>query len=249
MLFPYLLKQMIRHGTLRYIDPRGRRHTFGDGEAPRATLRVKSKAVERKLVINPPLAFGEAYMDGSIDFEDSSLADVLDVTARNYDKLENHWLVTLGFALSRNTRRLQQYNPIGKARQNVAHHYDLSGELYDLFLDRDRQYSCAYYTSPDDDLEVAQENKKRHVAAKLLLDRPGLRVLDIGSGWGGLGLYLAQVGDCDVTGVTLSVEQQKVSQARAQLSEMHDRLRFVLRDYREDEGRWIHISSATPELM
>jgi cyclopropane-fatty-acyl-phospholipid synthase len=116
----------------------------------------------------------------------------------------------------------------------VTHHYDLSGELYDLFLDSDRQYSCAYFETPEDSLEDAQLQKKRHIAAKLLLDRPGLTVLDIGSGWGGMGLYLAQIAGCRVDGLTLSAEQHARSQARARAVGLADRVRFHLRDYREE---------------
>jgi cyclopropane-fatty-acyl-phospholipid synthase len=141
----------------------------------------------------------------------------------------------------RQFRWLQQHNPVGRARENVAHHYDLSDTLYDLFLDRDRQYSCAYFTA-DETLEEAQDNKKRHLAAKLLLE-PGQKLLDIGSGWGGLALYLARVANVDVTGVTLSVEQHKVANERARAAGLADRVRFHLRDYREDKGRYDRIVS------
>jgi cyclopropane-fatty-acyl-phospholipid synthase len=131
------------------------------------------------------------------------------------------------------SRRLKQFNPVGIAQKNVAHHYDLSSELYELFLDRDRQYSCAYFTHPDEDLETAQFNKKRHLASKLLLNRDGLNVLDIGSGWGGLGMYIARVSEAEVTGVTLSTEQHKASNERAQMAGLDKRVRFRLQDYRE----------------
>jgi cyclopropane-fatty-acyl-phospholipid synthase len=140
-------------------------------------------------------------------------------------------------------RRLKQCNPISRARANVAHHYDLSDQLYDLFLDKDRQYSCAYFTSKDDSLEMAQENKKRRIAAKLLLDRPHLKILDIGSGWGGLGLYLAEETGADVTGVTLSVEQHKIAEARAAAAGLADRVRFHLCDYRQEPGQYDRVVS------
>ncbi|MGH6886480.1 MAG: class I SAM-dependent methyltransferase, partial [Geminicoccales bacterium] len=135
-----------------------------------------------------------------------------------------------------------QYNPVPRARANAAHHYDLSDALYDLFLDADRQYSCAYFTHPHDDLAQAQADKKRHIAAKLLL-RPGHRVLDIGSGWGGLGLYLAGAGAGEVVGITLAEEQLKVSRARAEQAGLADRVRFELRDYRDQAGRFDRIVS------
>ena len=137
---------------------------------------------------------------------------------------------------------IETYNPVERARKNVAHHYDLSGALYDLFLDADRQYSCAYFRTDNDSLEVAQHNKKAHIAAKLLL-KPGQKVLDIGSGWGGMGLYLAADRQVDVTGVTLSVEQQKLSEERARAAGLADRVRFHLRDYREEPGKYDRIVS------
>jgi cyclopropane-fatty-acyl-phospholipid synthase len=144
--------------------------------------------------------------------------------------------------LKRLLRTLHTYNPIGRAQRNVAHHYDLSGTLYDLFLDADRQYSCAYFVGDNDSLEVAQDNKKLHLAAKLLL-QPGQKVLDIGSGWGGLALYLARLAGVDVTGVTLSTEQQKVAQDRARAAGIADKVRFHLRDYREESGTYDRIVS------
>jgi cyclopropane-fatty-acyl-phospholipid synthase len=137
---------------------------------------------------------------------------------------------------------IETYNPVERARKNVAHHYDLSGTLYDLFLDADRQYSCAYFRTDNDSLEVAQHNKKAHIAAKLHL-KPGQKVLDIGSGWGGMGLYLAQTANVDVTGVTLSVEQQKLSEERARAAGMANKVSFHLRDYREEPGKYDRIVS------
>jgi cyclopropane-fatty-acyl-phospholipid synthase len=148
----------------------------------------------------------------------------------------------IGDAADRAVRRLHQYNPVRRARRNVAHHYDLSDQLYELFLDRDRQYSCAYFRSREDDLDTAQENKKRHIATKLLL-RPGQKVLDIGSGWGGLALYLAAECGVDVTGLTLSEEQHKVAQRRAAAAGLADRVRFHLRDYRQEPGRYDRLVS------
>ncbi len=240
MLFAALLKSIVQVGSLRLIDGAGRTHRFGDGSAPRCTIRLAGRGQDYGLALNPALSVGEAYMDGTLTIEEGTLYDFLEIAARNYGNLERTAWFTL---LNTLTRRLRQYNPMGRARRNVAHHYDLSGKLYDLFLDRDRQYSCAYFTAEGDSLETAQENKKRHIASKLLLDRPGLTVLDIGSGWGGLGLYLAQEAGADVTGVTLSTEQHKVSRARAAELGLADRVRFHLRDYREEPGRYDRIVS------
>ncbi|WP_299626866.1 cyclopropane-fatty-acyl-phospholipid synthase family protein [Pelagibius sp.] len=243
MLFQKLMQKVVERGNLRLIDAGGRTYDCGDGSGQRCTLRLNNRALEYKLVLNPPLYLAEAYMDGEITVEEGSLRGFIEMLARNYHVLENNRLVSLGFALARHTRHLKQYNPIGKAQQNVAHHYDLSGELYDLFLDDDRQYSCAYFRNGDESLEQAQADKKLHLAAKLYLNRPGLKLLDIGSGWGGLGLYMARAGDCNVTGVTLSTEQHKVSQARAKKAGLDDRVKFHLRDYREDEDRYDRIVS------
>jgi cyclopropane-fatty-acyl-phospholipid synthase len=225
------------------IDAKGRSFSFGDGSQPRCALRLHSRLLDFKIPLDPSLYFSEAYMNGLMTFEEGSLGDFLEIILRNVERLGKHWLVRPGAALKRQTRRLKQYNPVGKARSNVAHHFDLSGRLYDLFLDRNRQYSCAYFTSPHGDLERAQEDKKRHIAAKLLLDRPGLTVLDIGSGWGGLGLYLAEASGCDVTGVTLSLEQHRVSQDRVKRAGLDQRVRFRVEDYRENNAIYDRIVS------
>jgi cyclopropane-fatty-acyl-phospholipid synthase len=243
MLFQTLLQRVIRDGSLRLIDSRGRTYDCGDGSGRRCTMRLHNRLLEYKLVLNPPLYLGEAYMNGEATLDEGTLRDFMELLARNYHYLENNRLVRFGFALGGHVRRLKQYNPIGKAQKNVAHHYDLSGKLYDLFLDTDRQYSCAYFRNGDESLEQAQNDKKMHLAAKLLFDRPGMKLLDIGSGWGGLGLYLARAGNCEVTGVTLSTEQHKVSQERAKKAGLDDRVRFHLRDYREDSNRYDRIVS------
>jgi cyclopropane-fatty-acyl-phospholipid synthase len=238
-MFVSLLKSIIHAGSLRLVDAAGRIHTVGDGTPPPATIRLHSNRVAYSLALNPSLAIGEAYMNELLTVEEGTIYDFLEVLARNYTPSNHAWLSLL----ERISRGLKQRNPVYRARRNVAHHYDLSAELYDLFLDRDRQYSCAYFARPDDTLELAQERKKRHIAAKLLLDRPGLRILDIGSGWGGLGLYLAQEASADITGVTLSVEQHLASQARAAEAGLSEQARFHLRDYREEGNLYDRIVS------
>ncbi|MEQ8965068.1 MAG: cyclopropane-fatty-acyl-phospholipid synthase family protein [Azospirillaceae bacterium] len=240
MLFTTLLGSVVREGSLCVVDSAGRRRHIGDDSPPVATLRLTTAASGYVLALNPALSIGEAYMDGRLVIEEGSLYSFLDVVARNYGRTgRNPWLDLL----ERWGRRLKQANPAARARRNVAHHYDLSSALYDVFLDADRQYSCAYFMTPADTLETAQEQKKRHIAAKLCLDRPGLRVLDIGSGWGGLGLYLAEEFGADVTGVTLSTEQHAHSVRRAAASPARRRLRFELKDYRDVEGPFDRIVS------
>lgn len=242
MLFKSMLAKMVQHGTIRLVDAEGKTETCGTGEEPSCTIRLHRKSLEWSLAFNPALRVPEAYMDGALTV-DEDLRHVLHIIFSNYNSLESQPLFQATNQLLRQTRRLKQFNPVGKAQENVAHHYDLSGELYDHFLDSDRQYSCAYFTDPDNSLEQAQEDKKRHIASKMLLTQPNLRVLDIGSGWGGMGLYLSKIANCDVTGVTLSVEQHNLSEKRAAEAGLQNRCRFRLDDYRNVEGPFDRIVS------
>jgi len=181
-------------------------------------------------------------MDGTLTIEEGSLYDFIDLLAANLEGLPEGFLRRFLNGSVTALRRLRQYNPASRARRNAAHHYDLSDNLYGLFLDQDRQYSCAYFCDSSDDLDTAQLNKKRHIAAKLLT-HPGQRVLDIGSGWGGLALYLASECGVDVTGLTLSVEQHRVAVRRAAAAGLSDRVRFYVRDYRQEFGHYDRIVS------
>ncbi|MFM0415943.1 class I SAM-dependent methyltransferase [Paraburkholderia aromaticivorans] len=241
LLLRNLLRRIIRQGTLIMISPDGRSCRFGR-DSPSVTIRIGNWTVMRRLAVNPDLAFGEAYMDGTLEVEHGDIYAFLDLCASNLGWGSGHWLRRAHALARRSGRRLAQHNPVSVARANVAHHYDLSDSLYELFLDADRQYSCAYYSSTDDTLERAQAQKKQHLAAKLLL-RPGQRVLDIGSGWGGLALYLAQTADVEVTGVTLSKEQHGYASQRVNGTTLTDRVRFLLKDYRHEEGRYDRIVS------
>jgi cyclopropane-fatty-acyl-phospholipid synthase len=243
MLLARFLEGIIGEGDFGLIDARGKSHRFGNGAPPRVTIRLEDSATERRLLLNPRLALGEAYMDGTLTIEEGTLFDLIDLVGRNIQTFEDHWFPNFTAGMNRLFRRIQQYNPVGKAQKNVAHHYDLSDDLYDLFLDRDRQYSCAYFDGTHDDLDRAQEDKKRHIAGKLLLNEPGKKVLDIGSGWGGMALYLAKTMGADVTGVTLSKEQHKVSEKRAADAGLSDRVRFKLQDYRDEPETFDRIVS------
>jgi len=234
-----LLRRIIHNGAITVVAPDGRAGHIGSGP-PTVTIRVVDSAVIPRLLLHPDLALGEAYMDGALVIEDGDIYAFLDLCFSNLGWSNGHGLRRVRASLRRRVRRIAQHNPIPVARANVAHHYDLSDTLYELFLDADRQYSCAYFMSPDDTLERAQAQKKRHLAAKLLL-RPGQRILDIGSGWGGLAFYLTQVADVDVTGLTLSTEQHAYAQRRA--NEIGVGARFLLKDYRQEEGRYDRIVS------
>jgi cyclopropane-fatty-acyl-phospholipid synthase len=243
MLLAHLLRHIIRRGRLTVIDSSGRSYSFGEPPGPVSTIRLHTKEIERRMFFNPRMAVGEAYMDGTLTLEQGDIYDFLSLVMGNIQTApRSAALSPLYLGLDRWARWLQQHNPIGRAQENVAHHYDLSATLYDLFLDADRQYSCAYFEHPSDSLELAQAQKKRHIASKLLL-KPGQRVLDIGSGWGGLALYLAQETGVDVTGLTLSVEQHKLASERAVTAGLEHSVRFEIQDYRLDPRRYDRIVS------
>jgi cyclopropane-fatty-acyl-phospholipid synthase len=243
MLLAHLLRHIIRRGRLTVIDHAGHSYSFGEPPGPVSTIRIHDKALERRMFFNPRMAVGEAYMDGTLTIEQGDIYDFLSLVMGNIQTApRSAALSPLYLGLDRWARWLQQHNPVGRAQENVAHHYDLSATLYDLFLDADRQYSCAYFEHSTDDLETAQANKKRHIASKLLL-KPGQKVLDIGCGWGGLGLYLSRETGVDVTGLTLSVEQHKIASERAVAAGIQDHVRFEVRDYRLDTRRYDRIVS------
>src|ERR1700756_796899 len=242
MLLSRLFERTITIGRLRVIDADGSLHTFDGSGGPSVTIRLHDSALHWKLAVRPRLYFGEAFMDEKLTIEEGSLYDLIDLLAVNLEAMPAGLIARLLNGTVTLFRRIHQYNPLPRARQNVAHHYDLSDQLYELFLDRDRQYSCGYFRDGSDDLEAAQLDKKRHIAAKLLV-RPGQRVLDIGSGWGGLALYLARECGARVTGLTLSREQHKVAVRRAAMAGLADRVEFWLRDYREESGHYDRIVS------
>ena len=242
MLLSQLLRPVVRYGTVQIIEADGRIHRFGGGPGPTVTARLHDKRLGRDLFFNPRLRLGEAFMDGTFTVEDGTIYDFLDLAARNIAAAPKTIFSPLLNGFGHAFRIFQQYNPVGRARANVHHHYDLSKTLYDLFLDSDRQYSCAYFTAPDQTIEQAQAQKKRHVAAKLLL-KPGQRVLDIGCGWGGMALYLAKECDVEVTGLTLSTEQLEAARHRAAAAGMAERVKFELLDYRQVQGTYDRIVS------
>jgi cyclopropane-fatty-acyl-phospholipid synthase len=230
----------VQRGTLIMFDPWGERHIFGSGDAPRVSVRLTDPQTPTRLLAEPMLAAGEAYMDGSLILEEGSLCDFLMIGVAVCDEIAKKAKGT--HAVVTPLRKSHYHNPIARSRANVAHHYDLSEDLYRIFLDPDMQYSCAYFQDGDEDLDLAQAKKKRHIASKLRL-KPGARVLDIGSGWGGLALELARLHAVEVDGLTLSQEQLKVAATRATLENLDASVRFHLRDYREESGTYDRIVS------
>lgn len=240
-LLDRFLNALFRHGTLRVTYADGQTRQYGHGQ-PECAVTFHSADLPRRLVLSPDVVVGEAYMDGELTILDDDLEGFLDLAVRNLAALESRWMLMPKRIWHRAVRRVQQISPIQRAQKNVAHHYDLSGALYDLFLDADRQYSCGYFTEPDMTLEAAQAAKKDYIARKLLI-QPGMRVLDIGCGWGGMGLTLARDFGAQVLGVTLSQEQHRAAQARAAEAGLADRVTFKLMDYREVTGQFDRIVS------
>ncbi|MCA1432622.1 class I SAM-dependent methyltransferase [Bradyrhizobium sp. BRP20] len=234
------LSQFIRRGSLTVTSASGSKFTVGDVSGEPVAVRFVTADSERRVLVNPELGLGEAYMNGEFVVERGTIADALAILLDQPDPLPQ-WAKPW-WHLRYLTRHLKQFNPRPRSRQNVAHHYDLDGRLYSLFLDADKQYSCAYFETPEMSLDDAQLAKKRHIAAKLLVSN-GQRVLDIGSGWGGLGLYLAEIASADVTGITLSTEQLEVANARAAEKGLTGSARFQLQDYRDVEGTFDRIVS------
>jgi cyclopropane-fatty-acyl-phospholipid synthase len=236
------LSDFVRDGRLTVIWPDGRTNVYGNG-GKEATLRFHGALTPWQIRLRPELVLGEAYMDGRLTIERGTIADVLEILLSNFNQYRHGNLHRLRRAVRILFRRFSQLNRISRARKNVAHHYDLSGKLYDLFLDADRQYSCAYFNDLKMTLEEAQSAKKRHIASKLRLDRPGLKVLDIGCGWGGMALDLARRDEANVLGVTLSTEQLAVANDRVRAAGLSQRCRFALQDYRQVDGTFDRIVS------
>ncbi len=235
-LLERILSGHIHHGTLAIVNQKGESRIFGNPTTgwPDVTLRLQAPNAERRILLNPRLGLGETYMDGEVSVDDDDIMGLVELVRRN-----NPWekggeigkRKSLKKFLGQLARPLRQMNGIANSRRNVVHHYDLSNDFYRLWLDADMQYSCAYWSEANDTLERAQLAKKAHIAAKLAL-QPGQKVLDIGCGWGGMAIYLNQVADVDVLGITLSEEQLKLARERAQAAGVAKRVKFELLDYR-----------------
>ncbi len=242
-LFIPFLRKLIHYGRLTVVDAHGRSHLFDGRPAAEllpVTIRLHDPRLHWMLPLRPSMAVGEGYMEGTMTVEGGGIYDFLALASENLCRKDQR----NGYhePMAKLLRWFHHWNPVGTSRRNAAHHYDLSEPFYRLFLDSDRQYSCAYFADPEMSLDEAQAAKKRHIASKLRL-KDGQTVLDIGSGWGGLALTIARLADITVTGITLSAEQLRASQRRAEEAQLSQRVRFLLTDYREIAGKFDRIVS------
>ena len=237
-----LIDKLLKAGSITLVMPDGSRETHGPGGGRPLTVRLADRKVAFEILKNPRLGLGEAYMDGRLTIEDGTILDLLELITGSVRWEDGGKGKLIGKGKIAAVKAFFRRNDPRRARRNVAHHYDLSDELYATFLDPDRQYSCAYYIDPRNSLERAQADKKAHIAAKLYLN-PGQRVLDIGCGWGGMALYLQRVAGVDVLGITLSEEQLKVARRRAEEAGVADHVKFELIDYRHLDGQFDRIVS------
>lgn len=244
IVIDFILSKLIKKGRLVIIDASNRVKIYGRSDsAPTINIRILDNSFFYKFLLRPGLTLGEFYMNKKLLIEDATIYELLEILDMNRHNLSNNFTKKIHRLLLPITRLFQQYNSIKNARKNVKHHYDLSADFYKLFLDKDLQYSCAYFTADNfGDLEKAQLDKKYHIAQKLLL-KPGMRVLDIGCGFGGMALYLAKNFDVNVVGLTLSQEQLRIAQTRAQQEGLQDKVQFYLRDYRHEKSQYDRIVS------
>lgn len=237
-----LFDRFLRHGNLHFIDHSGRVWRFGDGAGDKIVCRTSDFITEVKIGLDPSLAIGEAYMDGRLTIEQGTVYDFICLLLKNAGNSRPNLAMRCLEGVRRLLRRVQQINSIRSASKNARHHYDIDGRLYELFLDSDRQYSCGYFTREAASLEEAQLAKKRHLAAKLAI-ADGQKILDIGSGWGGLGIYFAKLANVTVNGVTLSPEQLNFSRQRVDQEGLGGAVHFELEDYRRLRGTFDRIVS------
>lgn len=243
-LLSHLLKRFVEKGQLTVLTADGQRHVFGSGkDGPSVTVRMHDRKLERDLFFNPELVAAEAYMDGRLSFEDGAGAfELLSLFSVNRKGLGAHPVQQALRKAWRSVRRFQQANPVAKAKENVSSHYDHPADFYRLWLDETMAYSCAYFTHPDEPLVEAQRNKFRHIAAKLAIT-PGMRVAEIGSGWGGLAIYMAKECGAHVTAINVSPEQLAESRRLAEAAGVADRIDFREVDYRHLQGKFDRVVS------
>ena len=227
------LNNLIQYDGFELVDANSKKYVIGKPikEKP-IVLKLLDQKLMQKLLINPDLYFGEAYMNGSLVIENGTITEFLDLAFRNIGRGDINFYGTVIKKIKGTFRYLTSFNKILKSKENVAHHYDISEKLYDLFLDKNRQYSCAYFKNDNDTLEEAQKNKMHHIIKKLNI-KPNQKVLDIGSGWGTLALEIAKETNASVTGITLSENQFEYSKNKAKEMNLSNQVEFKLIDYRQ----------------
>ena len=237
-----VLKKLNFDGTLEIIDSKNKLHTFGNSN-PLVTIRLTNKSIERKLFINPGLHLGEAYMNEELIIEKGTIEEFISLISNSYDDfVTKNKIYKFYEYLSSVFMPFQQINQLVNSKKNVAHHYDIDENLYKLFLDKDMQYSCAYFHNPNIGLDQAQKDKKEHIIKKLSINE-NMNVLDIGCGWGGMALEIAKQTGAKVKGITLSENQFKTASERAQKEGLSDRVSFALQDYRNETDQYDRIVS------
>ena len=237
------LNKLFTKGGFILEDAYGKEHVIGKPASEKPIkLKIHNKSLHYKLLLYPALYFGEAYTDGSITIEGGELSNFLDIALENIGRRETNTFSELFNKFRGSYRYLTNFNFIKKSKMNAAHHYDISDDLYFLFLDPLRQYSCAYFKNENETLEQAQENKINHIIKKLNI-RPNQKVLDIGSGWGSLAIEIAKKAKCQVTGITLSENQFEYSKKRIKELNLGNQVEFKLIDYREVKEKFDRIVS------
>ena len=243
MLLARFLNKIFKIDGFILIDADSKKYIIGEPiKKDPITIKLLDKKLHYKLLINPDLYFGEAYTDGTLQIENADITEFLDIALMNIGRNEFNYISYLLNRLRGSYRYLTNFNFIKKSKMNVSHHYDISDDLYDLFLDPKRQYSCAYFKNENDDLETAQNNKIQHIIKKLNIKKDQ-KVLDIGCGWGGLALEIARKTDCEVTGITLSENQLKYATQKAKELNLDNQVKFKLIDYRELNEKFDRIVS------
>ena len=242
-ILPGLLRKAIKKGSLTLVSPDGSRETFGEpGRPADVVVRINDASLDWKIPLNPELKAAEAYMDGTLEILEGDVYDFLTAFYINRKQFDHTPGQIFWSSLSRRLKRFQQNNSLARASAHVKHHYDLKDELFDLFLDEEKQYSCAYFRTGEETLDEAQMAKIKHIARKLNL-KDGQTVLEIGSGWGGMALYLASIADVKITGITLSENQARLSNQRAKEAGVSDRVSFEICDYREVKDTYDRVIS------
>ena len=236
-------KDLFKEDGFILVDANLREHVIGSPtKNPPIKLKILDKSLHYKLLFLPDLYLGEAYTNGSLKIENGTLTEFLELAMKNIGRADTNYYSKILNKIRGTYRYLTNFNLISKSKSNVAHHYDISEKLYDLFLDSNRQYSCAYFKSENDTLEIAQDNKIKHIIKKLNL-KPNQKVLDIGSGWGTLAIEIAKHSKCEVLGITLSENQLQHSIQKVKELNLENQVRFKLLDYRELDEKFDRVVS------